>query len=162
MTRFNAFAGAMPAAVHAPRAARELRRLGKFAVVGLSGFIVDFAVLNCSCSASGCPPGRPTPARSRQPSATPSSGTVPGTFRESRRRPLTTQLAQFFLVNLAGLGINMLTFLGSHALIWSHFFAPRWSYNLAKATAAGSGLVLELRRQPRLDLAWTLNDVKTY
>ena len=55
MTRFNAFAGAMPASVRAPRAARELRRLGKFAVVGLSHFIVDFAVLNLLMFRLGLP-----------------------------------------------------------------------------------------------------------
>jgi putative flippase GtrA len=31
----------------------------------------------------------------------------------------------------------MLTFLGSHAVSWSHFLAPGWSYNLAQANASG-------------------------
>ena len=140
MTRFNAFAGAMPAAVHAPRAARELRRLGKFAVVGLSHFIVDFAVLNLLMFRLGLPAWEANTCSFTAAVSNTFIWNRLWTFPESRRRPLTTQLAQFFLVNLAGLGINMLTFLGSHALIWSHFFAPRWSYNLAKATASGMAL----------------------
>ncbi len=140
MTRLSALAGAMLGAVRTPGAARELRRLGKFAVVGLTGFAIDFAVLNLLMFRFGLPAWA---ANTCSFTAAVSNTFVWNrlwTFPESRLRPLTTQLAQFFLVNLIGLGINLLTFLGSHMLIWSHFFASGWGYNLAKATASGVAL----------------------
>jgi putative flippase GtrA len=104
MTRFSAFAGAMLgavlSAVRPPQAPRELRRLGKFAVVGLSGFSIDFAVLNLLMFRFGLPAWT---ANTCSFTATVSNTFIWNrlwTFPESRRRPLTTQLAQFFLVNL--------------------------------------------------------------
>jgi putative flippase GtrA len=152
MIRFNAFTGAILGAVRTPRAALELRRLGKFAVVGLSGFIIDFSVLNLLMFRFGLPAWAANTCSFTAAVSNTFIWNRLWTFPESRRRPLTTQFAQFFVVNLAGLAINMLTFLGSHVLIWSHFFAPGWSYNLAKATASGVALFWNFGA----NRAWTL------
>jgi len=56
------------------------------------------------------------------------------TFPESRGRPIRTQLPQFALVNLIGLGINNLV-LVNLAAFFSHFIPDPFDYNLDKAVA---------------------------
>jgi putative flippase GtrA len=125
MTRFNVFVGAMLAAVHAPRAALELRRLGKFAVVGPSRFIVDFAALNLLMFRFGLPARAANTCSFTAAVSNTFIWNRLWTFPESRQRPLTTQLAQFFLPGQP------------RALVGSRFFALGWSYNLAKAAVSG-------------------------
>ena len=141
MTRLSIFAGALVSAVRPSVDARELRRFGKFAAVGVTGFIVDFTVLNLLMVRFGLPAWQANVCSFTVAVTNTFIWNRLWTFPESRERPISTQLGQFFLVNLAGLGINTLTFLGSHALIWSHVASPAWSYNLAKATASGVTLI---------------------
>ncbi len=118
------------------RGGRELRRFGKFAIVGVSGFVVDFAVLNFLLFRVGLPAGLANACSFTMAVTNTFIWNRLWTFPESRRRPIGTQLLQFFLVNLVGLGINTLTFLGSYAFIWRHFAGTTVAYNLAKMTAS--------------------------
>lgn len=130
--RLGALAGA--------RGARELRRFVKFGIVGASGFAVDFAVLNLLLFRAHLPPGLANAGSFSVAVTNTFIWNRLWTFPESRQRPLAVQVGQFFLVNLVGLGINTLTFLGSHAYIWGHFLGVAAAYNLAKATASGVAL----------------------
>jgi putative flippase GtrA len=137
MTRLSVVAAVLAGAVHPAQATRELKRFGKFAVVGVSGFIVDFAVFNLLMSRLGVPALAASICSFTAAVTDTFIWNRLWTFPESRQRSISSQLAKFFLVNLVGLGINTLTFLGSHALIWSHVAGPLLGYNLAKATASG-------------------------
>ena len=57
------------------------------------------------------------------------------TFPESRERPLGSQLGQFAVVNLVGLGINTVLLLVMDQYVFQHLVSARLSYNLAKAFA---------------------------
>ena len=63
------------------------------------------------------------------------------TFPESRERPLGSQLVQFAIVNILGLGINTLVLLVMDQYVFQHFVSERLSYNLAKALAIGIVLI---------------------
>ena len=130
--RFSALAG--------ERGARELKRFAKFGIVGASGFVVDFSVLNTLIFLVGLPAWLANTFSFTAAVANTFVWNRLWTFPESRERPLGTQLLQFFLVNLVGYGINQLAFLGSHALIWQHLFGAALEWNLAKATASGIAL----------------------
>jgi putative flippase GtrA len=120
---------------------RGLRRIAKFAVVGASGFVVDFAVLDALILLAGW---QPVWANTCSFSLAVTNTFIWNrlwTFPESRQRSLGRQLIQFFLVNLVGLGINQLTFLGSASLVWGHLLPLVWSTNLAKMTASGVALI---------------------
>lgn len=115
----------------------EIKRFLRFAVVGAWGFTVDFTILNLLIFWAHFPPWLANTCSF--------SAAVLNTFTlnrlwtipESRQRPLGTQLAQFFLVNLVGYTLNELIFLGSHDLIWGHLFTTGLAWNLSKATASG-------------------------
>lgn len=124
----------------AGRGGRELKRFTKFGIVGVSGFIVDFSVLNLLLFWVGLPPWLANTCSFVVAVTNTFTWNRLWTMPESRRRPVHTQLAQFFLVNLVGYAINQGTFLGSHAVLWSHLFGPAWAWNLAKATASGVAL----------------------
>ena len=120
--------------------AGELKRLAKFGVVGLSGFVIDFSVLNALIFLAHWPAWLANTCSFTVAVANTFVWNRLWTFPESRQRRLSTQLVQFFLVNLVGLGINQLTFLGSYALIWRQLLAAMWGYNLAKMTASSVAL----------------------
>ena len=119
---------------------REIKRFLRYAIVGMWGFIVDFTILNLLLFWAHFPPWLANTCSF--------SIAVLNTFTlnrfftmpESRSRPVGKQLAQFFLVNLVGYGINELVFLGSHELVWGHLFGPIIAWNLSKATASGIAL----------------------
>ena len=130
---------------------KEFVRFIKFAIVGVIGTVVDFGVLNLliqladfekvwanTCSFTAAVISNFTWNRL-------------WTFPESRERPLLSQLGQFGLVNVAGLAINQVIFLGldrfvlgeagvlaasmanvAGAIGMTHFTL---AYNLAKAIA---------------------------
>jgi putative flippase GtrA len=122
------------------RGLREIKRFVKFGIVGTSGFIVDFAVLNTLIFGAGFPPWLANTCSFTLAVTNTFTWNRLWTMPESRRRPVESQLFQFVLVNLVGYGINQLMFLGSHAVLWGHFFGPVLAYNLAKMTASGVAL----------------------
>lgn len=126
--------------VNGERGRKELRRLARFGVVGASGFLVDFSVLNALLFWAHLSPWLANTCSFSVAVTNTFIWNRLWTFPESRQRPLPSQLAQFFLVNIIGLGINQLIFLGSNVLLWSHLFVAVLAINLAKMTASGVAL----------------------
>jgi len=111
---------------------REIERFIKFALVGTSGTVVDFGVLNLLILVFGF---SLVAANTCSFSAAVFNNFIWNrlwTFPESRERPFVPQLIQFALVNVAGWAINT-------GILWSLstyvLTAPVWGYNLAKAIA---------------------------
>lgn len=119
---------------------REIGRFLRFAVVGTWGFAVDFSVLNFLIFVVHLPAWLANTCSFTIAVLNTFALNRIWTVPESRQRPLNTQLAQFFLVNLVGYAINELVFLGSHALVWQYLFTAALAWNLAKATASGVAL----------------------
>jgi putative flippase GtrA len=132
---------------------KELERFTKFAIVGTIGAVVDFAVLNImKWFFEGIDFGvgwtvALEPHQIQLIAANTISFSVAvvsnftwnrlWTFPESRERPIGTQLAQFTVVNVLGLGINTLVLLIMDQYVFQPFVSERLSYNLAKAFAIG-------------------------
>ena len=113
----------------------EFMRFLKFALVGTVGAAVDFGVLNLLVLAFGW---RKEYANLVSVTCAIISNFIWNrlwTFPESRERALHTQFGQFASVNLVGLGINQLVFIGTDALWFSAMFAHPLDYNVAKAAA---------------------------
>lgn len=87
----------------------ERTRFLKFCVVGVIGFVVDFGIMNLLLHFTG---------NARLSSAISFIAAVISnfiwnrywTYPDSREKPLMQQLAQFFLINVIGLGIRYLLF----------------------------------------------------
>jgi putative flippase GtrA len=132
---------------------KELERFLKFAIVGTIGAVVDFIVLNVMkliFESAGLGIGwngsmEPHQIQLVAANAISFSTAVLSnftwnrlwTFPESRERPVGSQLVQFAIVNILGLGINTLVLLVMDQFIFQHFVSQRLSYNLAKAFAIG-------------------------
>ena len=119
---------------------KEATRFIKFAMVGTLGAAIDFSLLNFFHFVLGW-------TKFWANTGSFSIGVLSNftwnrlwTFPESRSRPIHTQLPMFFGVYIIGYIINQTVFLSSDAYIYSHFFAPALSVNLAKATANIIGL----------------------
>ncbi len=119
---------------------KELTRFIKFAMVGTLGAIIDFSLLNFFHFVLGW-------TKFWANTGSFSIGVLSNftwnrlwTFPESRSRPIYTQLPMFFAVYVVGYIINQTVFLSTDAFIYSHFFVPTISVNLAKATANIIGL----------------------
>lgn len=113
---------------------REVVRFIKFAMVGALGAVIDFSVLNLLVLAFAMTKAG---ANTISFSVAVMSNFIWNrlwSFPESRQRPIKTQLPQFLLVNVIGLGINQLVFLSLDHYVFSPMFG-RLGYNLAKAVA---------------------------
>ena len=112
---------------------REVERFVKFGAVGVLGTIVDFAVLNALILAAQTPKFWANTCSFCAAALSNFYWNRVWTFPESRARPLTRQLAQFFAVSVGGYAINQVLFLSLDRWV----FGP-WGtlgYNLAKASA---------------------------
>ena len=132
---------------------KELERFIKFAIVGISGGVVDFTILNLmkwifERAGLGVGMGGPLPPHQVQliaANAISFSVAVVSnfawnrlwTFPESRARPLGSQLTRYAVVNVLGLGINTVLLVVMDRYVFQSFFGVRLSYNLAKAFAIG-------------------------
>jgi putative flippase GtrA len=117
---------------HALAHSREIERFVKFALVGTSGTVVDFGLLNLLIQVFGF---SLVAANTCSFSAAVLNNFIWNrlwTFPESRERPVLPQLVQFTLVNVAGWAINT-------GILWTLstyvFTMPLWGYNLSKAIA---------------------------
>lgn len=124
----------------------ELTRFFKFAAVGAIGMVVDLTVLNVlyRLVLPVLVPGLSDGVRLIVANSISFTVAVLSnftwnrlwTFPESRQRPLGTQLVQFAIVNVIGLGINNL-------VLWLVFQVTQqvlpdpFDYNVAKITAIG-------------------------
>ena len=150
---------------------KELVRFIKFAIVGLSGMVVDFTVLNIMMrllerADFGSGWGVPFEQHQIQLAA---ANTVSfsvavlnnfiwnryWTFPESRERPFGRQLVQFVVVNLFGWAINTVLLLVMDRYVFGHFVSEPLSYNLAKAFAIGVVLFWNFG----INRIWTFRDI---
>ncbi|GAP64554.1 hypothetical protein ARMA_2977 [Ardenticatena maritima] len=115
---------------------REIKRFIKFAIVGAIGAVVDFSVLNLLVLVAGLSPLVANPFSFTAAVISNFTWNRLWSFPESRSRPVTTQLGQFFTVNLIGLLLNQAIFTMVLHLLGTHIPHP-WDYNLAKAIAIG-------------------------
>jgi len=113
--------------------AKEVERFIKFAIVGTSGAVVDFGILNfCILVLGFCKPLANTCSFSMAVLNNFIWNRL-WTFPESRDRPFLPQLAQFTIVNIGGYILNQTIFLGLDYLILHRFGVL--GYNLSKAIA---------------------------
>ena len=94
---------------------RERTRFLKFAVVGTIGAVVDFGFFNLLSGFFGVQHVWASVLSFTAAIISNFTWNRLWSFPESRARPLRTQLPQFALVNLIGLGINQVVFLGPSA-----------------------------------------------
>lgn len=151
---------------------KELERFIKFAIVGLSGGVVDFAILNIMkllFEQAGLGVGMSGPLNPHQIQSIAanvisfSAAVVSNftwnrlwTFPESRERPIGGQLARYAVVNVAGLGINTVLLVVMDRYVFQNFFSVRLSMNLAKAFAIGVVLFWNFG----LNRIWTYKGIK--
>lgn len=151
---------------------KELERFVKFALVGILGMIVDFAVLNVLkllFESMGLGEGMASGLQAHEIqliAANTISFSVAvlsnftwnrlWTFPESRQQPLGRQLAQYALVNVVGLGINTLLLVLLDQYLFQQFVSERLSYNLAKVIAIGVVLFWNFG----INRVWTYRDIE--
>lgn len=133
---------------------KEFIRFFKFLVVGTIGAVVDFGVLNLLHLRFGLPVLAANTCSFTLAVLSNFTWNRYWTYPESRSKPLTGQLGQFFIVNIAGWAINtgvLWALLG----ITTQWFGPL-GYNAAKAVAIGVVLFWNFF----VNRFWTYNDVK--
>jgi putative flippase GtrA len=132
---------------------RERSRFLRFAMVGAFGALVDFGMLNLLHLALQLPV---LTSNAFSFSAAVISNFTWNrffTYPDSRSKPIGGQLSQFFLVNLAGLGINTLVLAGLLGLTTILF--GRLGYNIAKMAATGIVMFWNFY----INRYWTYNDI---
>ena len=150
---------------------KELERFVKFALVGILGMVVDFAVLNVMklvFEGMGLGEGMKVDLQAHEIqliAANTISFSVAvlsnftwnrlWTFPESRQQPLGRQLAQYALVNVVGLAINTGLLVVLDQQVFQHLVSERLSYNLAKAIAIGVVLFWNFG----INRIWTYRDI---
>jgi putative flippase GtrA len=114
---------------------REVKRFIKFGMVGTLGAVIDFAVLNLLILGFGWAKEAANLVSFTAAVVSNFTWNRRWTFPESRQRHVASQLGQFALVNLIGLGINQLVFLSLSYGVFTPMFGTPLGYNLAKAVA---------------------------
>ncbi len=130
---------------------KEFVRFLKFSTVGAIGMVVDLSVLTLTREVLRLPLSLAVGLGFTVAVTSNFTWNRLWTFPESRERPLTSQLAQFILVNAIGLGINEVVVLGLHpvfaliahdpaaylaakviaigiVLFWNYFVNRAWTY----------------------------------
>ncbi len=115
---------------------REVTRFLKFATVGAIGMVVDLTLLNVLHKIFGLDLLVANAISFTAAVISNFTWNRLWTFPESRQRPLHTQLAQFTIVNVIGLGINELVLYLAHQ-VTQHFLPDPLDYNAAKILAIG-------------------------
>ncbi len=132
-----------------PRLQRELTRFVKFSVVGAIGAVVDFGILYLLHSVLGLHIVLSNTCSFTTAVLSNFTWNRYWTYPDSRSRPLSTQLRQFFIVNIAGWGINtgillllrtpfadLFASIDTNILMLSNpELSYKLGYNLAKAVA---------------------------
>lgn len=115
---------------------KEYSRFAKFALVGVSGAVVDFTLLNIGMSVFEWPLLLANTVSVGAAILNNFTWNRLWTFPESQTRKKRTQIIQFATVNTIGLVLNNLIVLLINWLIDPIVGEP-WSYNIAKAMAIG-------------------------
>lgn len=134
---------------------REFVRFIKFAIVGTSGAVVDFGVLNLLHLVFGFSKFWANTCSFTLAVINNFTWNRLWTFPESRERPLKSQLAQFALVNVAGLAINQIVFLSLDRYVFGPLLGPL-GYNVAKAIA----IIVVLFWNFGVNRVWTYRGIK--
>ena len=135
---------------------QELVRFFRFATVGTLGALVDFSVLNLLVLAFAWPKWSANIVSVACAIVSNFTWNRRWTFPESRERSVRTQFGQFAAINLIGLGVNQIVFLGADALIYARIAPYPLNYNLAKALA----IVVVLFWNFFVNRAWTYRGIK--
>ena len=144
---------------------RELKRFARFSTVGAIGAGVDFAVFNLLLAVAGL-----TPLLSQAFSflAAVTSNFILNrrwTYKDSRSKPWTTQLAQYGLVNLAGLLIrtpifNWLAGVFDRALLGRQMPLGLSAYSVSHNLALAGAIGIVLFWNFFINRVWTYGDVE--
>lgn len=134
---------------------KEFIRFIKFAIVGTSGAVVDFGVLNLLHLVFGFSKFWANTCSFTLAVINNFTWNRLWTFPESRERPLRSQLAQFALVNVAGLAINQVVFLSLDRYVFEPLLGPL-GYNVAKAIA----IIVVLFWNFGVNRIWTYRGIK--
>lgn len=135
--------------------AKELKRFLKFAVVGTSGAVVDFGVLNLLHLVFGFSKFWANTFSFSAAVLNNFTWNRLWTFPESRERNLKSQLVQFAIVNLIGLFINQIVFLSLDAYVFGPWLGEL-GYNVAKAVA----IVVVLFWNYGINRIWTYRGIE--
>lgn len=134
---------------------KELIRFLKFAIVGAIGMVVDLSVLTLARELLRLPLSVAVGLGFSVAVISNFTWNRLWTFPESRERPLTSQLVQFVVVNIVGLGINEVVVLGLHPLFALVTHDPP-AYLAAKVIAIGIVLFWNYF----VNRAWTYRGIK--
>jgi putative flippase GtrA len=132
---------------------KELERFLKFLVVGTVGFVVDFGTLNLLKLAFGFHLLVANTISFSLAVVSNFTWNRLWTYPDSRSKPIRSQLMQFFVVNIAGWGINTVV-LWALAPVFQRMVGEL-GYNIAKAIAT----VVVLFWNFFVNRHWTYNDV---
>ncbi len=149
---------------------KELVRFVKFSVVGTIGAVVDFGTLYVLHAVLGVPIVIANTCSFTAAVLSNFTWNRYWTYPDSRSKPLRTQLLQFFVVNIAGWGINTGILLllrypcvslvsGLSTMLALSFASEtlyKIGYNLAKAIATGVVLFWNFG----VNRLWTYSDVQ--
>lgn len=119
-----------------PERSRQALRFLKFALVGAFGMVVDLTVLTATRELLRAPLAVAVWLGFSVAVLSNFTWNRLWTFPESRLRPVASQLIQFVVVNVVGLGINEAVVLGLHPLFSAIFKDPP-AYLAAKVIAIG-------------------------
>jgi len=123
---------------------KEVIRFIKFSVVGALGAVIDFGLLNLLVQLLGFPK---VLANACSFTAAVISNFIWNrlwVYPETRGDPLRKQFAQFFLINVVGLGINTLIF----------YATDRWFLGEAGLLATPTGALAQVIGMTQFDLAY--------
>lgn len=151
-----------------PRGRREFGRFLKFTVVGAIGAIIDFGILYLQHSVLGFHIVLSNTCSFTTAVLSNFLWNRYWTYPDSRSKPLSTQLRQFFIVNIAGWGINtgillllrypfasLMVNIGSNLTILS---SPELSYKLGYNLAKAVATVVVMFWNFGINRIWTYSD----
>lgn len=151
-----------------PRGRREFGRFLKFTVVGAIGAIIDFGILYLLHSVLGFHIVLSNTCSFTTAVLSNFLWNRYWTYPDSRSKPLSTQLRQFFIVNIAGWGINtgillllrypfasLMVNIGSNLTILS---SPELSYKLGYNLAKAVATVVVMFWNFGINRIWTYSD----
>lgn len=118
----------------APTPIHSVPRLARFAIVGASGAVVDFGLLNLLHGALAWPLAVANLVSVAAAILNNYVWNRRWTFRDAARERTGPQLLRFVLVSGVGLLLNTVAVVWLSALS-GRWLEPPWSYNLAKAVA---------------------------
>ncbi|MBN1247855.1 MAG: GtrA family protein [Anaerolineae bacterium] len=144
---------------------KEVTRFLKFAVVGIIGAIVDFGILYLLHAVLGWPLALANTISFSCAVVSNFTWNRYWTYPDSRSKPITSQLGQFFVVNIAGWAINtgillllegpLTNLAGTVSLVATEALAHKLGYNAAKVFATGVVMFWNFF----INRFWTYSDV---